>query len=169
MRISARIWSGVSIILVGYLLTVMVGAWLGYQSSVKLDAARIAALPATLKMYELRTEFTRALSSYQAAVLEGEPANLKAAQASIDAVKTGLDDIATQSWLPTSRRDELSQLANKTVETHGKAMVLYRRMAGGESSDEIKASGVQMQKTQRLFRQKFRRPLKEYAMIWAMF
>jgi hypothetical protein len=50
MRISARIWSGVSIILVGYMLTVMVGAWLGHQSSVKLEAARIAALPATLKM-----------------------------------------------------------------------------------------------------------------------
>jgi methyl-accepting chemotaxis protein len=145
MRISARIWSGVSIILVGYMLTVMVGAWLGHQSSVKLDAARIAALPATLKMYELRTEFTGALSSYQAAVLEGEPAHLTTAQTSVDAVKAGLDDIAAQSWLPIRRRDELSQLANKIIETNGRATVLYKRMAGGESSDEIKASGVQMQ------------------------
>ncbi len=145
MRISARIWSGVSIMLVGYVLTVMVGAWLGQQSSVKLEEARVAALPATLKMYELRSEFTQALSSYQAAVLEGEPSHLVTAQKSIDVVKSGLDDIATQGWLPVTRRDDLTRIANQVVETNGRAMALYKRMAGGESSDEIKAAGVAMQ------------------------
>jgi methyl-accepting chemotaxis protein len=145
MRISARIWSGVSIMLVGYVLTVMMGAWLGQRSSAKLEEARISALPAALKMYELRTEFTRALSSYQAAVLEGEPANLGAAQKSIDIVHAGLGEIALQVWLPSKRRNELKQLASKTVETHGNAMVLYKRMAGGESSDEVKVAGAQMQ------------------------
>jgi methyl-accepting chemotaxis protein len=145
MRISARIWSGVSISLVGYVLTVMIGAWLGMQSSRKLEEARVAALPATLKMYELRTEFTRALSSYQAAVLEGEPAHLATAQKSIDAVKAGLEDIAQQSWLPASRGAALVALAVRTAETNTRAVALYKRMAGGDSSDEVKAAGAKMQ------------------------
>ena len=145
MRISARIWSGVSIMLVGYVLTVMVGAWLGQQSSVKLEEARAAALPATLEMYKLHARFTHALSKYEAAVLEGEPAHLATAQKTIDEVKASLDGIAVQTWLPAPRRSELTTLAAKLIETHTKAMALYKRMAGGETSDEIKSAGAQMQ------------------------
>ena len=144
MRISARIWSGVSIIVVGYVLTVMVGAWLGHQSSVKLDEARVSALPATLKMYELRTEFTRALGNYQTAVVDSEPDNLLEAQKSIDVVKAGIDDIAAQLWLSEAGRKNLNELSKSISDTHRDAMGLYTRMAKKEISNEIEKSAALM-------------------------
>lgn len=144
MRIAARIWSGVSIMLIGYVLTVLVGAWLGHQSSVLLDEARETAVPATLKMYEVRAAFTRALNAYQAAVLEGEPAHLTTADGEIAQVQAGLTEIAAQTWLPDQRRRELKDQAAKVSAAHATAMKLYKRMAAGEGSDDIQAQGGTM-------------------------
>ncbi|HEX3133093.1 MAG TPA: methyl-accepting chemotaxis protein [Planctomycetota bacterium] len=144
MRISARIWSGVSIMLVGYVLTVLVEAWLGHQSSLQLDQARAVAMPATLRMYEVRAGYMRALNAYQAAVLEGEPSNLETADKEITQVQAGLDEISAQSWLPSSRRSELKTKSTTVADTHKAAMALYKRMAGGEKSDELQAQGGKM-------------------------
>jgi methyl-accepting chemotaxis protein len=144
MRIAARIWSGVSIILVGYVITVLVGAWLGHQSSLRLEEARAKAVPATLAMYEVRAGFMRALAAYQAAVLEGEPAHLESAEEEIAQVLKGLGEVATQTWLPAARRAELTAKGSQIAETNTAALALYRKMAGGDTSDAVQAQGATM-------------------------
>jgi methyl-accepting chemotaxis protein len=144
MRISARIWSGVSIVFVGYALTVLVGAWLGRQSALLLDEARVSAVPATLKMYEIRAGFMRAQAAYQAAVLEGEQAHLQLADEEMTRVERALGEIAAQTWLSPQRQTELKTKSEKIGVLHTDAMILYKRMAGGETSDEVQKQGAAM-------------------------
>jgi methyl-accepting chemotaxis protein len=140
MKISGRIWSGISITLIGYVLTVMIGAYLGWVSSQQLDAARTAAIPATMTMYEVRSAYNGALKFYEAAVVEGEPAHLPKAEEAMAQVRSGLAGIAGQAWLPESRRSQLRGLAERIAETHGKAMAVYRVTATGTTSDDLQVA-----------------------------
>jgi hypothetical protein len=110
MRIAARIWSGVSIILVGYVLTVLAGAYLGNESSKRLETVRADAVPAALQMYELQAAFRKLLATYQAAYEAGEPDQLQETADLLKALDDGFVAIAAQGWLPEKRRQDLTSL-----------------------------------------------------------
>lgn len=137
MRIAVRIWAGVSSLLVGYVLTVLVGAWLGHQSSALLDEARESAVPAALQMYEIRSDYGHVLAIYREASVDAEPERLKDTEPLISKVGEGLTAIAKESWLPTSRASELKHLAERIAKAHARAMPVYTRMAQNESSEEL--------------------------------
>jgi methyl-accepting chemotaxis protein len=137
MRIAARIWSGVSIILIGYVLTVLVGAYLGNVSSKRLETVRIDAVPAALQMYEMQASFAKLLAAYQAAYETGEPDLLKDADPLVKALDDGIAGIATQAWLPATRRAELLTLKQRVGEAHVKALPVYTKLAKNEKSDEL--------------------------------
>lgn len=137
MRIAARIWSGVSIILIGYVLTVLIGAYLGNDSSKRLETVRADAVPAALRMYEIQASFGKILTAYQEVVSTGELDQLKATEPLIKQLDDGLSVIANHAWLPASRRQALTTLKQRVTEAHAKAIPVYTRLAKNEKSDEV--------------------------------
>jgi methyl-accepting chemotaxis protein len=142
MKVAGRIWSGIAVILVGYVLTVLVGAYLTRASAQRLEQVRSEAIPATFSMYELRATYGRATTLYENAVAEGEPAKLAQSEAPIAELVKGLAALSQQSWLSQARRDQLGELAKRVQATHATAKAVYAHLAHGESNDQLKAQST---------------------------
>jgi methyl-accepting chemotaxis protein len=139
MRIVWRIWSGIAIILAGYVLTVVIGAYLSHVFTVRLDQVSNQVIPATLSMYELRSTYARAVALYEAAVVEGEPAHLAKSEPLIEEVVGGLRRLMGQTWMSSERSTQLGATAQRIGASHHRAMAIYQRLARGEQNPELQA------------------------------
>jgi len=104
MKVAARIWSGIAVILVAYVATVGLGAYFSRQTTSELTRARMEAFPATLAAADAIGDFGRQRAAYQAAVEIGEADQIAAAAAPAKEVLADLDGILAGSWLTAELR-----------------------------------------------------------------
>ena len=137
MKVAARIWSGIAVIIVAYIATVLIGAYFANRTNHSLADAREEAFPATLAAAGTIPLFQRQRAAYQAAVEVGEPEQLAAAEEPAKAVLAALDVVKTGHWLSGERLTEIATLATELEALAKEAPVLYKRMAANEKNDEL--------------------------------
>ena len=79
MKVAARIWSGIAVIIVAYVATVLIGTYFAYRINSSLADAREEAFPATLAAADTISHFQRQCAAYRAAVEMAKPEQVAAA------------------------------------------------------------------------------------------
>jgi|GEM_PF-3690122 hypothetical protein len=87
IRLQGRSWSGSAIILLGYVLAFVFGAFLSQIFARRLEQVSQRAVPATLVMDDMRSTYARVVGLYGAAVVDGEPAHLVKTRAMVGAFR----------------------------------------------------------------------------------
>ena len=137
MKVAARIWSGIAVIIVAYVATVLIGAYFANRTSHSLADAREEAFPATLAAAGTIPLFQRQRAAYQAAVEVGEPEQLAEAEEPAKAVLEALNLINSGHWLSADRQVEIAALAAELAAISQESPAIYRRMAANEMNDEL--------------------------------
>ncbi len=142
MKLAGRIWSGIAVLAVGYVLTVGIGMWLAERSAVRLDVARESAMPATLEMFRIHDAFARVGGLYQSAVAEGEPAHLDESAKLVVSIQEGLDRVAAQSWLTASCIERINRLKAEFAAVDKEALAVYGKQAKNQKVAENLAEAL---------------------------
>jgi methyl-accepting chemotaxis protein len=136
MRIASRIWSGIAIILAGYVLTVVAGWMLAQRSAQRLEAARNEAVPDALQMQELHATHDQIAGLYLAAVTAGEPEQLKEADKLVQKAAAELTRIAAASWMPDEERADIAALATRFAKVNLLAQTVYGKQAANQPVEQ---------------------------------
>lgn len=142
MRIAYRIWSGIAVVLVAYVLTVAVGALYAHRARLQLTDAREQAFPATLALAGTVADYAHQLSAYQGAVQAGEPDQLKEADKDVAEIATALETVAKGSWLSAEQQDGLRSLEAELAQAHTAATPIYTALAKNQATPEIQAKAA---------------------------
>jgi methyl-accepting chemotaxis protein len=129
VKLAGRIWCGIAVLAVGYVLTVGIGMWLAERSASRLDVARESAMPATLEMFRIHDAFARVGALYQSAVAEGEPAHLEESSRLVATIQDGLDHVAGQSWITSSCGERIHRLKSEFAAVDKEALAIYGKQA----------------------------------------
>lgn len=139
MKVAARIWSGIAVVMVAYVATVAIGAWFAQSTIHQLDSVKEQAFPATLQAAAAVGEMNQQLAANQDAVTSGEPDLLKTATTRSDAVVAGLRQIAVGPWLSPERQGQVSGLADELQAAQREALPVYTKLAKNETTPELQA------------------------------
>jgi methyl-accepting chemotaxis protein len=148
MKVAARIWSGIAVVVVAYVATVAIGAWFAQRTIHQLDATKEQAFPATLQAAAAVGDLNRQLTANQDAVTSGEPDLLKTATQLSDGVVAGLHQIAGGTWLSPERQGQITGLAEELQSAQAEALPVYTKLAKNESSPELQTQAGKL--TERL-------------------
>ena len=144
MRVALRIWSGIAVVLVAYILTVAVGAVYAHRARVQLTAAREQAFPATLAVAGAVAAFNHQLASYQGAVVAGEPEQLQAAEKDATAVSGAMTSISLGAWIHAERRAALQSFSDEVIKVHAEALPIYQKLAKNEGTPEVQKQAAEL-------------------------
>lgn len=137
MKVAARIWSGIAVVLVAYVATVGLGVYFSRQTTYELAKVRLQAFPATLAAADSIADLRRQRAAYQDAVTSSGVEGLAAAEAPAKEALADLDIVLAGTWLTAERHDQLARVRTELGELAGLAPGIYTRVANNESGAEL--------------------------------
>ncbi len=144
MNISAKIWLSISVLLLGYLITVTVNALLGHYAEQRLNDIATTLFPATTATREAESAFTAQVQAYEGAVLTGDQELMPLAAKHADTVIASLDRLLGTVGLRDDRHAVLSQLravhATFTISAQG----TYQTLAMGQTSPALQVEAAKL-------------------------
>lgn len=144
MNISAKVWLSISVLLLGYLITVTVNALLGHYAEQRLNEIATTLFPATTLSREAEIGFKAQVYAYEGAVLTGDRELMPLAVKHADGVVVAFERLLAMTEVRNDRRAELTTLqdTHKTFTTAANAA--YQTLAMGQISPALQAEAARL-------------------------
>ena len=137
MGITAKIWSGVIVLIIAFITTVTLGCVLGLQTEEALRSAKVDLFPTAIQTYELRNAFKKSLEKYDiGAIYLADSEVVSAADALMTDVQKQAMAISANKGLPNDFRQQIAVIIGAIKEWQTKATPLYIRQADDEPQDD---------------------------------
>jgi two-component system, NtrC family, sensor kinase len=144
MNISTKVWLSISILLLGYLVTVSVNALLGHYAEQRLNEIATTLFPATTLSREAEIGFNAQVRSYEGAVLTGDRDLLPVAAKDAERVVAAFGQLSGMSEVRDERRAELTDLQEAHKGFTAAAQTTYLTLAMGQTSPELQAEAAKL-------------------------
>ncbi len=149
MRVSVKLWFGMSIMVLGYVATIIIAVLFGLRVEGNATRTGAALFPASVESRKAVTAFEMQSRTYEDAFLMGEHAMLEDAASHADQVKASLSAIAGlgKAGLPPRRADEVQALLDRFTEWAGNAAGTYGALipSEGDAQEETADSDALME------------------------
>ncbi len=146
LTVGMKIWLSISILILGYFATMLVGFVLGQGTESQLLAVSDAIFPASVSSQTALAAFREEVKHYNDAVLMGDAEALKAAKSKNEAITKALDSINALEAIGEEHKKQVRKLDNAYKEYHSSAQQVYQRMAKGENDSLLTQQAMQLGK-----------------------
>ena len=135
--ILAKIWAGISILVLAYLLSNVRNLQGLRQIQQHMRNVSDVSLPATHRSRAVLNLFGQASKRCEDAVVLGNPAAIGEAERLFEQTAAQLADLAAMGGVPAATRGEAASLRAALGEYYRRALPLYERMGSGEDDEEL--------------------------------
>jgi methyl-accepting chemotaxis protein len=146
MGIAAKVWLSVGIFLAGYLLSVALGQWQGFQAEKRLDLSSQTLFPAAMAAQEADAGFQRMTKAFSDAVMVEDSAALDKARQEGESIAASLSSAAALPGMPPGRAQELRSLSEQIQKLSSEARSAYGSMigSGGNLTESMQSRSRQV-------------------------
>ncbi|MGD9161337.1 MAG: methyl-accepting chemotaxis protein [Desulfobacteraceae bacterium] len=144
--VGRKIWLSLSILILGYFVTMLVGFVLGQKNEVDLLSASESLFSASINSQSALAAFREEIKLYNDAVLMGDEEVLETAKNKSAELNKALTSITAFEDVNAERKSEIEEILKQYKSFHKSAQGIYRRMANGESDDNITQAAIQLGK-----------------------
>ncbi|MFW5782311.1 MAG: methyl-accepting chemotaxis protein, partial [Candidatus Muiribacteriaceae bacterium] len=135
IRLSAKIWASISILIVGYIFSMIVSLYSGNRMEQNIDIVARTLFPATVLSAQARNDLKNQIDQYESAVLMGEEENLNNASEYSDKVIKTYNELLVLEGLLKSVHDNTSGMLEKVRVYSEKSKDFYKRFL--DSDDQM--------------------------------
>jgi methyl-accepting chemotaxis protein len=140
LRISQKIWLGLSILILGYFASMAVGFVLGQHTEAQLYQVEVSLFPAAMHSQQALSAFNNQITRYQEAVMAGDLDLLDTADQHAHDVTQSLEAIVALVGLPQEHRETVRETLEQFTAFTTSAQSVYAAMS--QSSDDQNALAV---------------------------
>lgn len=144
MNISAKVWLSISVLLLGYLITVTVNALLGHYAEQRLNEISTTLFPATTLSREAEIGFNAQVQAYEGAVLTGDRELMPLAAKHADGVEVAFERLLGMTEVRNDRREELTDLQAEHKAFTSAATTTYQTLAMGQTSPALQMEAARL-------------------------
>jgi methyl-accepting chemotaxis protein len=149
--ISRKVWLSLSIMVFGYLASMIVGFFLGINSESRLQRVSESVFPAAMQSKAALADFNEQVKNYNDAVVLGEESYLAEAQKRATASQNALKSLFTFIDYDETETKHLQQLLKELKDFTNAAGSLYTRMLSNMENDTLPKEALLLnQRTQEL-------------------
>jgi methyl-accepting chemotaxis protein len=141
LRIAQKIWLGLSILVIGYLVSMVFGFVLGQYTELRLHDVEESMFPAAIQSQRAVSAFNNQITRYGEAVMAGDVELLDLAQEQATEVTQALEAIADLARLDQESREAVRETLEQFEAFSASAQTVYTAMSEG-SEDEGALDGV---------------------------
>ncbi len=135
MGVTAKIWSGVIVLIVAFVTTVTLGCIFGLKTEAALQTTKDSLFPATIQSYELRTSYKNGMELYDLGNLLGEEEEIAKASDVLTKTASQADVLIINKALPVQITEQVKDIKTKLLAWQKIATPLYKRSAVDESTE----------------------------------
>jgi PAS domain S-box-containing protein len=128
-KIITKIWFSIGILIIGYLISTIIGFALGSITEKRIEIVSDFLFPGTTQSREAKSAFKEQMDLYEDAVMSGEDIFVEAAQKKADKGIQALKDILMLAGISDDKKKEIQFLHNHLVTFTGTANLLYKTMS----------------------------------------
>ena len=140
MGVTAKIWSGVIIVVVAFVTTVTLGCVLGLKTEANLEVVKQDLFPATIQAYEMRNLYKNAIEKYDiGAIYLADEDEVSAADELLTACHQRIVAVTQNESLPSTFRQTCSSIVARILAWQEQATPAYIRQANDEAEDADEA------------------------------
>ncbi|GAK59556.1 methyl-accepting chemotaxis sensory transducer [Candidatus Vecturithrix granuli] len=129
LRLAQKIWGGLSILLIGYFASMVLGFVLGQQTESRLYEIDTSWFPAAMQSQQALAAFNNQITRYTEAVMTGDPELLETARQHALEVSQALGAIEALAGLPQEKREEVRKFLEQFETFTGTAQTIYATMS----------------------------------------
>lgn len=141
LRIAQKIWLGLSILVIGYLVSMVFGFVLGQYTELRLHDVEESMFPAAIQSQQALSAFNNQITRYGEAVMAGDVELLDMAREHAAEVTRALEVIAALTRLDQESREAVRETLEQFAEFSASAQTVYAAMSES-SEDEGALDGV---------------------------
>jgi PAS domain S-box-containing protein len=136
--ISLKIWLSLSILVFGYMISVVLGFVLGQKMESRLNIASEHLFPATRQSQLALLAFKEQIKYYDDAVVLGEPSFIDSAEYKANNVRNALEIIIGLNGIPQGKKESLKKTLDRFNEFTSSSLSVYAKLSSFlESSDDF--------------------------------
>lgn len=129
LRLAQKIWGGLSILLIGYFASMVLGFVLGQQTESRLYKMDTSWFPAAMQSQQALAAFNNQITRYTEAVMTGDPELLETAgQHALEATQA-LNAIAALAGLPQKKQEDVRKFLEQFGTFTETAQTVYAAMS----------------------------------------
>jgi len=128
-KIITKIWFSIGILIIGYLISTIIGFALGSITEKRIEIVSDFLFPGTTQSREAKSAFKEQMDLYEDAVMSGEEIFVDAAQKKADKVVQAIKDILMLDGLSEDKKKEAQFLHNHLVTFTATANRFYKTMS----------------------------------------
>ena len=145
LRLAQKIWCGLSILLFGYVVSIVLGVILVWYTGYRLQGLESTWFPAAMQSQQASSDFRDLVSLYAEAVISGDAELLSSAEEEIDEVNQALDTIAMLPGLDQERHHQLQELQQQFAAFTTSAQRVYAEMSSSSAEGDHLAALTELQ------------------------
>ncbi len=168
LPISRKVWVSISILIIGYLFSMLLGYFSGQKTEVRLQNVSDHNFPASMESQAALTAFNDQVKLYNNAVMIGDTDIVEDAKKKSNEVRKSLKAIADMEGYDPEKRDMVNNVMVRLKTFNNIAHAVYMSMSSGEEEDglSIKADGLskditELRKTLTSMKETFAQDLKK--------
>jgi methyl-accepting chemotaxis protein len=135
LRIAKKIWLGLSILVIGYLVSMVFGFVLGQYTELRLHDVEESMFPAAIQSQRAVSAFNNQITRYGEAVMAGDLELLDMAQEQAAEVTRALEAITGLTRLAQESREAVRETLEQFAEFSASAQTVYAAMSEGSEDD----------------------------------
>ena len=140
MGVTAKIWSGVIIVVLAFVTTVTLGCVLGLKTEENLHVVKHDLFPATIQAYELRNLYKNAIEKFDiGAIYLADEDEVGAADELLTSCHQQMASVADSVALPDIYRSSCRDIVQRIVAWQEQATPAFIRQANDEAEDADEA------------------------------
>jgi len=143
LQLTGKIWLSVSIIIMGYALSTMVGTYYGLQAKRRLSQTNEVLFPATQMSSTVLINFKNLVQLYDDAVVLGDKEKLEQARKDVNLVLTGLADLEKMP-LTETKKQNIQNLIKRISAFSDDALRVYSHLIPDALEDESDESDFEI-------------------------
>ncbi|RJP78446.1 MAG: PAS domain S-box protein [Desulfobacteraceae bacterium] len=127
--ISIKIWLSLSILVFGYMISIVLGFVLGQNMETRLNIASEHLFPATRQSQLALLAFKEQIKYYDDAVVLGEPSFIDSAEYKANNVRNALENIIRLDGIPPDKKEDLEQTLDRFNQFTASSLTVYTKLS----------------------------------------
>ena len=145
LRLAQKIWWGLSILLLGYFVSIVLGLILGWHTENRLQELENSWFPAAMQSQQASSDFSDLVSLFTEAVIAGDAELLSSAEEEIAGVNQALSNIAMLPGLAQEHQTRLQVLQQQFAAFTASAQSVYAEMSSSSAEGDDLAALAKLQ------------------------
>ena len=146
LSIAKKVWFCLGILIVGYLVSMVAGFYLGLKIEAQVMVTSDALFPATMHANSASTAFEKQIKGYNDAILMGEESIFTMTQEKFDEIRTHLDSIIKMPAIDDAQKADMARTLETITRFTRDAQAYYSAISREEAEmDDVKMGALAAQ------------------------